>query len=334
MRIAIGHVETPDELLEVAFARGRKAAGRMRGTLHNKKLTRMQKSRMLEATKVSTMGDTINSKLESIRENMPRIQELAPFYQELARCTINPDYYKKSLGAVVWAQGKVKRLTVMQRARIKKASMPEQVERARTELYGRIASVLKQIKKELNYLEQCRKAFREFPAIKTDLSTVVIAGYPNVGKSTILKELTGASPKVASYPFTTQQLMFGYANEMQFIDTPGLLDRPFAKRNPIEKQAILALTHLADAMMFVIDPTEACGYGLPVQLTLLKQVRAAFKGKILLVFTKIDLATKEQIADAQKQFGKSIKVNIKDKDSIKELLNEIGRFVHAARTSA
>ena len=62
----------------------------------------------------------------------------------------------------------------------------------------------------------------------------------------------------------------------QVIDTPGLLDRELEKRNAIELQAVLALRYLADMIVFVIDPSETCGYTLDRQLALLESIRANF----------------------------------------------------------
>jgi len=165
----------------------------------------------------------------------------------------------------------------------------ENVNKYRREFYGRISSVIKQIKNELEYLEYARKILRSFPNIKTDLPTVVLAGYPNVGKTTLLKALTGSAPKIASYPFTTLNLMLGYAKGIQFVDTPGLLDRPLGKRNKVEVKAILALKHLTRTIIFVLDPSETAGYTLKQQLNLLEQIKEKFKMKFIIVSSKTDL---------------------------------------------
>lgn len=335
MHLAIGNVDTPDELVATAFLKARKTASKARGSMKNKGLTRLLKSRQMEMMKIVVATDTLTSKLDNIVEAFPSLNTMPLFYQELVRCTMDQDLYKKSLGAVDWASGQIKKLAKMSRDKLRRARDLESITYARNSFYGRSASVLKQIKKELAYLEQCRKTLREFPTIKTDMPTVVIAGYPNVGKSTLLKSLTNAQPKIAPYPFTTKQLMFGYAREMQFIDTPGLLDRPFAKRNPIEKQAILALKHLATLILFVIDPTELCGYMLPAQIELLHQVQSLFTTPMLIAATKLDIATPEQVADVRRAAGEDIlQVDTTAHASVERLLSGVEKSVRAARKAS
>jgi len=41
-------------------------------------------------------------------------------------------------------------------------------------------------------------------------------------------------------------------------------------------QAIAALEHLADVLVFVFDPSETCGYTMAAQENLLADVKAAF----------------------------------------------------------
>ena len=53
---------------------------------------------------------------------------------------------------------------------------------------------------------------------------------------------------------------------LQVIDTPGLLDRSLSERNTVEMQAITALAHLRAYIMYIIDPSENCGFSLKAQV--------------------------------------------------------------------
>jgi nucleolar GTP-binding protein len=182
--------------------------------------------------------------------------------------------------------------------------------------------VLKQVDKELNILSFAQNIIKDFPEIQ-DLPTIVIAGYPNVGKSSLIKCLSSARPKIAKYPFTTQEIHVGHikkkdkyiTNIYQIIDTPGLLDRPLSERNDIEKQAIAALTHLADLIVFILDPTETCGYSLKDQNHLIDQMKDIFKNTPFILV--------ENKSDFKKTDSKNFKISCETKDGIDVLLEEI-----------
>lgn len=60
------------------------------------------------------------------------------------------------------------------------------------------------------------------------IADVGIIGYPNAGKSTLLAEATAASPKIASYPFTTIEPILGAievgSHNIVLAEIPGLIE--------------------------------------------------------------------------------------------------------------
>jgi len=56
------------------------------------------------------------------------------------------------------------------------------------------------------------------------IADVGLIGYPNVGKSSLLNELTNASSKVANYRFTTLEPNLGVYYELVLADIPGLIE--------------------------------------------------------------------------------------------------------------
>ncbi|MBI4450973.1 50S ribosome-binding GTPase, partial [Candidatus Woesearchaeota archaeon] len=109
-------------------------------------------------------------------------------------------------------------------------------------------------------------------------------------------------------------------NKVQFIDTPGLLDRPLEKRNAIERQAILALRHLAGLIIFVFDPTEACGYTLDEQHHLLRDIKQRFEKPIIAIANKADLKHGQHPTV-------DLHVSAQTKDGISELLERVSKAV-------
>nr|MDO8117353.1 GTPase [Candidatus Sigynarchaeota archaeon] len=114
--------------------------------------------------------------------------------------------------------------------------------------------------------------------------------------------------EVAQYPFTTKEIKVGhYKNgieHIQFVDTPGVLDRPMGRRNTIELQAITAMEHIAKIILFVMDPTVNCGYSLDDQVNLFKEVHARFpNARTVVVLNKLDVMTGDERDKAEKSIN-------------------------------
>ncbi|MBR79437.1 MAG: GTP-binding protein, partial [Euryarchaeota archaeon] len=70
----------------------------------------------------------------------------------------------------------------------------------------------------------------------------------------------------------------------------GLLDRPMDERNQIEMQAIAALEHLGDVLLFLVDRSEQSTTPISEQESLLEEVRGLMSERIVLVVgTKSDI---------------------------------------------
>ena len=263
-------IPTPEEILDKGFSRGKKQADLMR----SQKIPKHLKGKRIEERRVVTSCQVIKDKLKSILDAVPDIEELHPFYQDYIDITVGVDDMKQALGAVNWAYGIIAQLEKEYGAKIRK-NPSENATAIQKQAYGRISSVINKIKKDLDFLDFAKQNLRNMPTIDFEATTIVIAGFPNVGKSTLLRQITGADPQVANYPFTTKGIQIGHTERhwkhIQIIDTPGLLDRPVLEMNDIEMNAIVALEHLADAILFIFDASETCGFHLDNQYNLLKQ---------------------------------------------------------------
>ncbi len=289
-------IEGPDFFLDLAYSRAKKRSDEERSK--KKKDDPLRKAKRVELMKIGVVRDTLSEKLMNILTAYPEIDKLDPFYTDLIKTTLDYPLLKKSLGAVKWCEGKISDFHKIYHKKIVKTEDVKVINRFRKEYYGRVASLLKQIKKNLEYLEETRKAMKGFPSIKTKMFTVCIAGFPNVGKSTLLSKLTSAKPEVNAYPFTTKSLNLGYMEDeykdkIQLIDTPGTLDR-FKKMNPIERHAHLAMLHLADQIVYVYDLTEE--YPVESQDKLLEKTMELGK-PVILFLSKTDILEELTISD-------------------------------------
>jgi len=282
-------IPTTKELLDKGFSRGKKQADLLRG----QKIPKHLKGKRIEERRVVTSCQVIKDKLKSILDSVPEIESLHPFYQDYIDITVGVDDMKQALGGLNWAYGIITQLEKEYGAKIRK-NPSERATSIQKEAYGRIASVVGKIEKNLDFLDFAKQNLRNMPTIDFDATTIVIAGFPNVGKSTLLRQITGADPQVANYPFTTKGIQIGHTEmhwrSIQIIDTPGLLDRPVLEMNDIEMNAIVALEHLADAILFIFDASETCGFHLDNQYNLLKQIEKIFSEiPVYYLFNKMDL---------------------------------------------
>lgn len=159
---------------------------------------------------------------------------------------------------------------------------------------GRMATIMKRQGANLAYLEQVRQHLSRLPSIDPYTRTMIVCGFPNVGKSSFINKITRADVEVQPYAFTTKSLFVGHTDykylRWQVIDTPGILDHPLEERNVIEMQAVTALAHLRACVLYVMDISEQCGHSLDEQVKLFESIKPLFTNKPLIaVVNKIDV---------------------------------------------
>ena len=293
-------VETADFYLDIAIKRTKKKMEKLRE--ESLRGTPLQRSKFIELSKLESIESEIKQQFFPIVKSFPSLDNLPEFYKHLIEVTLDVVYLKKSLASLQWCAKKNGDFLRYYKQRIKLSTEIGRINQYRREFYGRLASTLKQIKPHLEYLEFARKTMRDYPTIKTSLTTVAIAGFPNIGKSTLLAKLTTAKPKIAVYPFTTQGINIGYAEinneKIQFMDTPGTLAR-FEKQNVIEKVATLALKYVAEAIIYIFDLTEP--YPLEQQIKLYEQLKKS-RTPVITYLSKTDILNKAVVDDFKRKY--------------------------------
>lgn len=156
-----------------------------------------------------------------------------------------------------------------------------------------MCTLLKKQRPNLEYLEEVRKHLSRLPSIDPTTRTLIVTGYPNVGKSSFMNNVSHADVDVQPYAFTTKSLFVGHFDydyfRWQVLDTPGILDHPLEERNTIEMQAITALAHLHASILFFVDISEQCGFTIEQQARLFENIRPLFTDRpLLVVATKTD----------------------------------------------
>ncbi|MFD1685190.1 NOG1 family protein [Halobellus litoreus] len=264
-----------EELLDKAFSRAARA-GRAKSGLE------------AQQSMLQTASSILSDNLENVVTQWPDFGTVDPFYYELADAIVDVDELRQSLSRVTWTSRQISELRREYQPKLRNTDA-DTARKHRKQAFARMADLVEDVADDLKRIGEARDALKTLPDIRPDEPAIVVAGYPNVGKSSFVNAVTRAKNEIARYPFTTKGVHVGHFERdrirYQIIDTPGLLDRPEAERNDIERQAVSAIEHLADAVVFVLDASEACGYPLDAQLELRESVAARFRERDVPVLT-------------------------------------------------
>jgi nucleolar GTP-binding protein len=268
-----------EELLDKAFSRAARS-GRAKSGFE------------AQQSMLQTAANILSDNLENVVTSWPDFDDLDPFYYELVDALVGVDDLRQHLSQVSWASRKTSDIRDEYQKRFRNVDA-DGAKKLRKQAFARMDDVVNQVSEDLEAIADAREILRKLPDIRPDEPTIVVAGYPNVGKSSFVNHLTNASNETASYPFTTTEIRVGHVERdhirYQLVDTPGLLDRPPEDRNEIESQAVSAVEHLADAVLVLLDASGECGYPLDVQLELRDAIEARFEDvPVLTVCNKAD----------------------------------------------
>jgi nucleolar GTP-binding protein len=292
---SIPTIMTAEEIIE--FAHNKSLRVSMKSSL---RLSKNERARIREITRLQEFVKTVKMKLKDSVEGFPTLNRLHPFYLELADILVGLDRLKKSLGAVYNCIPPIDEIASNHLQVLKLTTDYKVMKRTRSAAKGRIVSILRATSDNIAFMIEAKVKLSRLPGIIPSSPTIVCAGFPNVGKSTLVREVSTAEPEIAYYPFTTKEVIIGHLKVdnqgVQIVDTPGLLDRPMAKRNEIEREAIAALKYLAHVIIFMIDPSEACGWPLDEQIQLYEEIRRMFPLiPMPVVFNKVDITPPDRL---------------------------------------
>lgn len=300
------------EMLELAFHRASKVS--VSGS------SPLERSRRLALRKI---GRTSGNLLRQLRIALRPFQDpdlIGPFRLALLNEKLGPGGLEHHLRRIQRAQERLIRLRTEEEKRIPRMEEREEIGQAVRRYYGRSASLIREVAGDLIKLQEVQRLLKDRPSLDPSSPVVVVAGYPNVGKSSLVGRLTKSHPKVAPYPFTTLAVAVGHVpigslRQAQLVDTPGMLDRAEATQNAIEREAFLALSTGGNVVIFLLDPSGSCGWSLEEQEALLARLKAKFPEK---TFFEV-----ENKADLTRTSDSRRKISCLTGDGVAELMEEV-----------
>ena len=296
----IAPVPTSQEFLDIVLSRTqRRLPTQIRAGF---KISRI---RAFYIRKVKFTSETFAEKFSAILEGFPRLADIHPFHKDLINTLYDADHFRIALGQLNTAKGLIETVARDYIRLLKYGQSLFQCKQLKRAALGRMATICKRLKDPLVYLEQVRQHLGRLPGIDPNTRTLLICGYPNVGKSSFLRNISRADVDVQPYAFTTKSLFVGHFDykmlRFQAIDTPGILDHPLEEMNTIEMQSITAIAHLRSAILYFMDLSEQCGYSVQAQMALFQSIKPLFANKLVfIVINKIDIMRPEDL-DAETQ---------------------------------
>jgi small GTP-binding protein len=130
-----------------------------------------------------------------------------------------------------------------------------QYNKATSHHIGRLKAKIARLRDEVEKKASAKSGGEGYSVKKSGDGTVTLVGFPSVGKSTLLNQVTGAKSEVAAYEFTTLTVVPGVLEHkgatIQFLDVPGLVKGAASGRG--RGKEVISVIRNSDMVIFLLD---------------------------------------------------------------------------------
>jgi nucleolar GTP-binding protein len=270
-------IDAPDVVLRRAAKKSASAAAmpqRLKRRIHSER----QRELMKAMASLTAFDASLKAQLDKFVASCPATTALHPFEAELVELTL--DGGRRGLATAIAGLQKLRnkqdnesRFWLAKLQNNGGVSAPKVRETHAAAMKAMRAAFDKGGTAPLATLGGVYAQLRRLPSVYPHTPTVALVGAPNVGKSSLVAALSSGKPEIQNYPFTTRGVSCGHifvaGERHQVIDTPGLLNRPPAERNRIERFATAVLRFLPRPLiLYIVDASGHSGTTLADQLML------------------------------------------------------------------
>lgn len=232
-----------------------------------------KRARNKGAKQLDTLMKELVIPLRGYMENFPKKRRLHPYECSLIELTLGEGVYEEVLRRVDSLRKKLLFVGKQHASLCAQSLSKHEAEERLSEGIKRLEEAFQLEGDAIDELVRVVKALRAMPVVDPVQPTLCLVGAPNVGKSSLVRELSTGKPEICNYPFTTRGILMGHIisnhERFQVTDTPGLLKRQDDDRNNLEKLTLAVLTYLPTAVLFVHDLSGECGTSATDQLDLI-----------------------------------------------------------------
>jgi len=181
---------------------------------------------------------------------------------------------------------------------------------------GRLKAKMAHLKEETERRRSGKGKSSGYAVKKSGNASVAIVGFPSVGKSTLLNQMTEAKSEVGSYDFTTLDVVPGLLEhrgaKIQILDLPGLIKD--ASKGKGRGREVISVVRTADMILLMIDvfetnlkvltdELEIAGIRVnsrPPDVQVIKRTRGGIEVNSTVKLTKID---EDLVQEMLREFG-------------------------------
>ena len=150
----------------------------------------MQRIRQFYMRKVKFTQSNWHDRLTTVLEDFPKVDDIHPFYADLMNVLYDKDHYKLALGQIHTCRNLIDKIAQDYLRLLKYGDSLYRCKQLKRAALGRMCTLMKRQSPSLAYLEQVRQHLSRLPSIDPNTRTLLVCGYPNVGKSSFMNKGT------------------------------------------------------------------------------------------------------------------------------------------------
>ncbi|MBW3004849.1 GTP-binding protein [Candidatus Woesearchaeota archaeon] len=181
--------------------------------------------------------------------------------------------------------------------------------------FGVVKAQIAKLREKIEKQASKKTAGAGFAVKKSGDATVVLLGFPSVGKSTLLNAITKAKSKIGAYEFTTLDVIPGLLEynfaKIQILDIPGIISGAAAGKG--RGREILSMVRNSDLVLILVDAKHPEHYK--------KILKEIYDANVRVNQEKPDVKIKKK-AKGGISIGSTVKLGISRK-TIQDILKEL-----------